>query len=300
MPVDYYEVLEVPRDANEEKIKKSFRRLARKHHPDKGGDEARFKQIMEAYEVLSDAEKRQQYDRFGEEGLREEFANVDPRDLFNKFFKGFGSGVFSSSFARGDPFGDFMPSGGPGFVRGGFETPRVVPRVVKASLLCSLEELYRGKLKKMRIKRRNIQAQRPETLVLEIHVKPGWKAQTQVTFKGAGDEVRPGEFQDVMFVVVEKPHPRFVRQGSNLIFQYLVTLKDALTGFTAKVETLDGSILEVHVDGVVTPGSTKVVRGKGMPLSKRPKSFGDLVLVFEIVFPTNLTSEQRKKLRAVL
>merc|ERR1719454_1610712 len=88
----FYKCLEVDKNANDAEIKKAYRKLAVKHHPDKGGDQEKFKEITRAYEVLSDSEKRSKYDRFGEEGLEEGGGGGDPSDIFNAFFGGGGGG----------------------------------------------------------------------------------------------------------------------------------------------------------------------------------------------------------------
>lgn len=321
---DFYSVLGVERDATDAQLRKAYRKMAIKYHPDKNpGDEkeqaeAMFKEVARAYDVLSDAEKRQIYDKFGEEGLEggaggggggPEGHFVDPHEMFSQFFQGFGQGNFGRRFQRGDPFGDFI--NGASFRRaaaqqqqhhgGASNIPfgngmRMMPRVVKAELLCSLEELYQGVTKRMKVRRSNGQ----QSAVLEIDVRPGWKANTRITFKGYGDEIRPGEFQDIMFVLVEKPHDRFRREGHNLIHRTTISLVDALAGFELKIELLDGSELSHKFDEVITVGSSKVFKGKGMPHSRKPDQFGDLVVVFDVDFPKKLSSEQKRAVRATL
>jgi len=303
------------------------RRLAIAHRADKNPDdreaaEARFKEIAEAFNILSDPEKRQIYDRFGMAGLEAGsgsggggdsggtgFATVDPHELFAQFFQGFGQGgAFGARFMGGNPFGDFVhPRSFPNS-RGGAGARnhfgRVLPRVVKIELVCSLEELFTGTTKRMKVRRRNLSSEsessRPSSTVLEIHIKPGWKANTRITFRGAGDEVAPGEFQDVMFILTEKKHERFTREGSNLWTRHKVSLKEALTGFHFEFKHLDGSNVSVDVDHVVRPGSRKVIAGRGMPSSKRPNQCGDLVVEFEVDFPERLDDNQKQALRATL
>merc|ERR1712232_1454917 len=131
-------------------------------------------------------------------------------------------------------------------------------------------------------------------------VQPGWKAGTKVTFAGEGDELHAGAAQDVVFVVREKAHSTFTREGSNLLHHVKVPLVDALTGSKIDVPTLDNRILRVNVRDVVTPTYTKVVRGEGMPHSKEPGSRGDLIITFDIVYPMSLNEQQKEELKNVM
>mmetsp|Transcript_9721 Transcript_9721/g.11074 ORF Transcript_9721/g.11074 Transcript_9721/m.11074 type:complete len:311 (-) Transcript_9721:217-1149(-) len=298
MAKDYYGLLGVSRNASDEELKKAYRKLAMKYHPDKNQGEnkeqaeAMFKQIGEAYAVLSDAERRKTYDRFGEEGLKQGAAGssqfgIDPRELFAQFF---GS-------ARNDSFPGFRFNFEPGFSSSRSFSYSVQPRLIRFDLNCTLEELYNGTTKKMKINRENIRATRPNETNLIIEIKPGYKANTRITFPGEGNELRNGGFQDIMFIIRERPHPRFIREGSNLRYRHQVSLGQALTGFDVDIQFLDGKVLTVRVDDVVHPNYTKIVKGKGMPSSKRPGHFGDLYIQFDISFPSHLEEDQKKSLR---
>jgi DnaJ family protein B protein 4 len=305
------------------------RRGADKNPGDRDGAEAKFKEVAEAYEVLNDPSKRQQYDQLGHEGLDGRgsgdgggpaFAKVDAHELFAQFFRGFGKGgAFGASFRGGDPFGDFIGGrqagqAGPFFARAQAQAQAQVPRVVQVDLPVSLEELYSGTVKRMKVRRSVLQPSSPQeekagegglkrsttSVVLEVNVRPGWRTSTRITFKGAGDELCPGEFQDIMFVLVEKKHERFTREGANLVMRHAVPLVDALTGFELKVPLLDGSVLHQRVEGVVKPGSSFVLHGKGMPHARRPADMGDLVVLMDVVFPDALDDKQKKALRATL
>ena len=175
---------------------------------------------------------------------------------------------------------------------------------VSHSLRCTLEELYTGATKRVKLTRTVVDhaSGRPvgKEEVLSIEVKPGWKAGTKVRFEGKGDE-RPGaRAGDIVFVIEEKPHERFKREGNNLVHTAKVSLADALCGPTVEVETLDHRKLAVSVSGVATPTATKVVKGEGMPLSKDPKSKGDLHVRFEIRFPGKLGDEEKALVRRAL
>lgn len=145
----------------------------------------------------------------------------------------------------------------------------------------------------------------PGWQVLEINVLPGWKSGTKVRFPRAGNEQPTGESQDLVFVVEEKPHPRFTRDGNDLIVTQKLSLVEALTGEAGRktIEHLDGRKLQVSLPlGVVKPGQQTTLSGEGMPVRKEGQVHkkGDLIVNWEIVFPDRLTSSQKEGIKKVL
>jgi DnaJ family protein B protein 4 len=141
--------------------------------------------------------------------------------------------------------------------------------------------------------------------VLEINVLPGWKSGTKVRFPRAGGEHPSGESQDLVFVVEEKPHPRFSRDGNDLIVTQKLPLVEALTGYGGRktIQHVDGRNLQVPIPlGVVKPGQETRVSGEGMPVRKEGQVHrkGDLIVKWEIVFPNRLTSLQKEGIKKVL
>ncbi|RRT44435.1 hypothetical protein B296_00050618 [Ensete ventricosum] len=133
----------------------------------------------------------------------------------------------------------------------------------------------------------------PVEEILTIDIKPGWKKGTKITFEEKGNE-RPNVIPaDVVFVIDEKPHPVFTREGNDLVTTKKISLAEALTGYTAHLTTLDGRSLIVPVDSVIHPGYEEVVPKEGMPLPKDPSRKGNLRIKFDVKFPTRLTSEQK-------
>jgi len=310
----------------------------------------KFKLISEAYEVLSDPDKRQVYDVYGEEGLKQGapppgaggfggggpgghpfggsggggggggraggaggFTPRSAEDIFREFFGasmgggggGGGGGGFEDLFGGGGGFGGMGGGGGFGQQQQ-YQQQQPAPKDpdVSHALRCTLEELYTGATKRVKLTRTVVDraSGRPagKEEVLSIEVKPGWKAGTKVRFEGKGDE-RPGaRAGDIVFVIEEKPHERFRREGNNLVHVAKVGLADALCGPTVEVETLDRRMLAVSVSGVATPTATKVVKGEGMPLSRDPKAKGDLHVRFEIRFPSKLGDEEKALVRRAL
>ncbi|XP_074264459.1 uncharacterized protein LOC141586949 [Silene latifolia] len=344
MGVDYYKVLEVDRNAKDDDLKKSYRKLAMKWHPDKNPNnkkdaEAKFKQISEAYDVLSDPQKRAVYDQYGEEGLKGQvpppgaggfaggsdggngftsfrFNSRSADDIFSEFFG------FSSPFGGMGDMGGSRGGGPPAFGRGGMfgedifhqfraggsgaaeasSMPRKAP-AIERTLPCSLEDLYRGTTKKMKISRDVFDASgKPTTVeeILTIEIKPGWKKGTKITFPEKGNEQRGIIPSDLVFIIDEKPHSVFKRDGNDLLVTQKISLVESLTGYTAQITTLDGRTLTVPVNSVISPSYEEVVKGEGMPIPKEPSKKGNLRIKFNIKFPTRLTQEQKSGMKRLL
>ncbi|XP_047962323.1 dnaJ homolog subfamily B member 1-like [Salvia hispanica] len=309
MGVDYYNILKVSRTATEEDLKKSYKRLAMKWHPDKNAvntkeAEAKFKQISEAYDVLSDSQKRQIYDLYGEEGLK---SGLYPPPSSKDRDSGYGGGGAGFKFSPRDAediFEEFfggMDGGRSGAGGGGGELKKAA--VMESKLACSLEDLYKGSKRKMKISRIVLDGSgKPATVeeVLSIHIKPGWKKGTKITFPEKGNHEAGAAPGDLIFIVDEKPHQVFKRDGNDLIINQKISLLDALTGKTLKISTLDGRDLTVTVSDIVKPGYEMMIQNEGMPISKEPGKRGDLRIKFDIKFPSRLTSDQKSDLRRVL
>ncbi|XP_021481311.2 dnaJ homolog subfamily B member 1 [Oncorhynchus mykiss] len=347
MGKDYYKVLGIQKGASEDEIKKAYRKQALRYHPDKNkstGAEDKFKEIAEAYDVLSDTKKKDIYDRYGEEGLKGHTAgggggpngpnnynytfHGDPHAMFTEFFGG--RSPFDQFFARNgdddmdtdDPFAAFgmggmggMPGGmggfhqhqrsfksRPGGPHGGREKKKDSP--VVHELKVSLEEVFSGCTKKMKISRKRLNpdgcSMRNEDKILTVDIKRGWKEGTKITFPREGDETPTNIPADVVFVVKDKPHPVFRRDGSDIIYPARVSLRDALCGCTVSAPTLDGRTVTVTSRDVVKPGMKKRIVGEGLPLSKYPEKRGDMVLEFVVKFPENLGQSARDALTQIL
>ncbi|VVB12852.1 unnamed protein product [Arabis nemorensis] len=314
MGIDYYKVLQVDRSANDDELKKAYRKLAMKWHPDKNPNskkeaEAKFKQISEAYDVLSDPQKREIYEQYGEEGLKSQAPPPDagasfgfnPRsadDIFSEFFGIPRNCGIPSGYRYGDDiFAAYRAATG-----GGGETSYPVRKgaPIERQLPCNLEDIYKGVTKKMKISRDVFDSSgRPTAVeeILTIDIKPGWKKGTKITFQGKGNEQRGIIPSDLVFIVDEKPHSVYKRDGNDLVVVQKISLMEALTGYTAQVTTLDGRILTVLVDNVISPTYEEVVKGEGMPIPKDPSRKGNLRIRFSIKFPSKLTTEQKSGIK---
>uniref|UniRef100_A0A383WP78 J domain-containing protein n=1 Tax=Tetradesmus obliquus TaxID=3088 RepID=A0A383WP78_TETOB len=181
------------------------------------------------------------------------------------------------------------------------------PAVQSVPLLLSLEELYCGAVKRLRVTRHVLDAASGKSLpvqeVLEVNVRPGWKEGTKITFCGKGDELSPGgPSADLVLIVRQQPHATFTRSGNDLHATLKLPLVTALTGGTAALRMPDGRTLQLPTSAAqpVSHGSVRVVAGEGMPISKAPGGKGDLHVKFEVEFPRQLSQQQKEQLRHIL
>ncbi|XP_055385687.1 dnaJ protein homolog 1 [Condylostylus longicornis] len=349
MGKDFYKILGINKNSTDDDIKKAYRKLALKYHPDKNKTpeaEERFKEIAEAYEVLSDKKKRDIFDKYGEEGLKGGMPNGPggPNDAGGNFtyqFHGDPRATFAQFFGSSDPFGIFFGGdgnrmfdgsnifmeddhdifaqmsgqrmGGPG---GAFRSQsfnvnqspnrkrQVQDPPIEHDLYVSLEEVDKGCVKKMKISRMAVGQDgqsRKEEKVLNINVKPGWKAGTKITFQREGDQM-PGKIPaDIIFIIRDKPHALFKREGSDLKYSAKVSLKQALCGTMIKVPTLSGEALSINTSGeIIKPNTVKRISAKGLPFPKEPSRKGDLLVAFDIKFPDSLGNGAKDILKDVL
>ncbi|KAK9838097.1 hypothetical protein WJX81_001295 [Elliptochloris bilobata] len=309
----YYKRLGVHRTAKPEDIRKAFRRYALANHPDKAPPEQReeakrrFQAAHEAFQVLSDAEKRQAYDlegSFASSGtpVCRKGAN-EFRDIFREFF-----GAPPDAFEFGSPTTDFFARhafGSGGLFGGGlgsgistsFETN------MEAPLTLTLEELFAGGAKCLSVHRRIYDAASGSSMRVReevtINITPGWQEGQRLTLTGKGNEAPGRGAGNLMLVVRQALHAHFERRGDDLLHNAEVPLLLALAGGPVPVQALDGRPLQVAAPGVITPDSELVVRGEGMPHIEGGGR-GDLRVRCRIAFPQRLSPLQLAQLQAVL
>jgi len=260
--------------AQGEEIVQAYKTLAQEWHPDIHSGkidaidaEMNFQALSEALQVLNDPASRKIYDQFGEASLTITFRSG--REVYNDFFG-----------TQGIPSQQGLPKDPP----------------IKREFGVSLEDLYTGTTKKFNITK-HIQEEENAAVttiskVLEIQIKPGWKAGTKITFQKEGD-IRPNvEPADMVFVLQEKPHPFFKREKDNIIYIANITLKHALCGIKISIPTLDGEQTLVQILEPISPDRVHVIPGKGMPNSKTNQK-GDLIVRFNVQFPTSLEKNQK-------
>ncbi len=323
MSTDFYKTLGVERNCSEDDIKKSYRKLAMRWHPDKHSQESeenkkkaeeKFKEINQAYEILSNRDKRNKYDLLGdgdEFTQSEGFQFNNPNDIFNSFFQSFSgqnnplggfdfdTDMFPQSMKQGQKihinFGgrrSFQDHTNNTSMQNKIHTKQHIVKTepIYVDLFVSLEDLYHGITKKMKISRK-IHTQstvRDETEILSVDVKPGWKEGTKITFNNKGD-VKPGtEPADIIFIVKEKPHPTFTRSNNDLITVTNITYKDAMHGFEKIIPGIESeSTHNITVkNGMNSSEFIYKIPGKGMPIRKAGviTGHGDLLVKFNVIF----------------
>lgn len=353
MGKDYYKSLGIGRNAIEDEIKKAYKKLALKYHPDKNKSpeaEEKFKEIAEAYEVLSDKKKRDVYDQYGEDGLKSglDGGKGSGGHYFNYTFHGDPKATFQQFFGTDNPFDTFFNVGGMGvgghggpatmffgdddmdvdndpfashfgirgsnpfrsqsFTAGSPNINRAKSKVqdppVEHDLYVSLEDIAKGCTKKMKISRKILnpdgRTTRREEKVLTIVVKPGWKAGTKITFQKEGDQGPNSIPADIAFIIRDKPHQLFKREGSDIRYTVKVTLKEALCGTKVEVPTLHGEKRVLKVKEIIKPNFIHKIQGQGLPLPKDATRKGDLIIGFDIKFPDYLTDSTKTTLKEIL
>jgi len=329
MGKDYYQILGISKGASDDEIKKAYRKMALKYHPDKNkepGAEAKFKEVAEAYDVLSDPKKKEIYDKYGEAGLKADANGMGggggAGPGFHYTFQGDPMRMFAQAFGGGGMFTDFSDmggGGGSGIFFGGddmFGFPGMggihmnggsrrqhKDATVHHDLPVSLEDIYKGTTKKMKITKKVVDANgrtSTEDKLLTVTIKPGWKSGTKITFPREGDQY-PGRVPaDIAFVIKDKPHPKFKRDGANIIYVHRISLRDALIGTALNVPTLDGTTYPLRIDGVIKPKMTKVIAGQGLPMHKTPNRRGDLIVEFDVRFPDSLSPAAKELIKNAL
>lgn len=273
---DYYEILGVDRNATDAEIKKAYRKLARQYHPDinpgNKAAEARFKEINEAYEVLSDREKRAKYDRFGRDWQRYQ----DIPD-----FGGFGAGDFADIF-------ETLFGGG----RGGRSsvTYRAKGQDVEQPVDITLEEAFNGT-------QRVLQVQSPNGALRSITVKipPGVDTGSRVRIAGEGAPGIGGDSRGDLYLVINVlPHSRFERRGDDLSIRVPVDLYTMLLGGEVKVPAMGGKTVTLKVPAGTQNGKVMRVSGQGMPRLRDVQTRGDLYVTLEVSLPTSLSPRERE------
>ncbi|MEN9575232.1 MAG: hypothetical protein RL514_3087 [Verrucomicrobiota bacterium] len=307
MPVefkDYYVTLGVARDASGDDIKKAFRKLARQHHPDvaadKKGGEEKFKAINEAYEVLSDPEKRKKYDQLavspGTDG-GEFNPRADRQHGGDEPGVHFGGTGFSDFFERF--FGGANHSGVPG---NGRSVPHEQAAAgaharhhgsdIEGDLLVTLEEAMRGAVRPISMQTINHQTSQVETHSFQVRIPPGTADGRLIRVPGKGEPGTGGAPAGDLFLRVRHAaHPDFTTRDADVFYELAIAPWEAVLGAEVTVPTLDGSIkLRVPAGAVI--GQKLRVRGRGLPQGKTGER-GDYFVVLEVQLPTSVSAEER-------
>jgi DnaJ family protein B protein 13 len=304
---DYYTDLGLTRSATEVDIKKAYRKLALKYHPDK--DETAhaatvFAGVAEAYDVLSNPRNKGFYDLYGEEGLKR--GVTDGKGGRRGGFYEFSQApveVFNAFFGTDNPYKALNE------IAEAFEAMTATPKLKmgkakRLTVSATLEEIFHGKLKKVQHTRKSVTADKKvtsEERTLTIDIQAGIKTGTQFVFEGEGNQAPGMEPGPVVFTLSIEKHSTFERNGADLIFTAKLPLVHALCGTDLSIQTLDQTArtLVVPVSNIVRSGETLVVEGEGLPIGTgacNPDGTlvrGDLIVVFDLLFPQQLNDDQK-------
>lgn len=298
---DFYKILGVAKDASDADIKKAYRKLARQYHPDTNSGEAaaekKFKDISEAYSVLSDPDERQQYDAIRAMGGGARFAphgagstaNGGFEDLFGGLFTGGGgrhSGGYSTAGGIPPEFADLF-GGGFGGAGGPAGYQRAPQKGADRTATTSIS--FAGSIRGTTIGLRE-----PDGDVIDVRVPPGIKDGQKVRVRGKG-QYSPSGNGDLMVTVNVKPHDFYTRDGDNLRIHVPVSFPEAALGADIEVPTIDGEHVRVRVPAGTPSGRTLRVKGRGV---KTSKGTGDLLVTIDVAVPRNLSKEAEEAVKA--
>ena len=328
---DPYEVLGIDDEATERQIKKAFRKLSVKWHPDKNrGNEAakaKFQEITRAYEIVSDGDKRALFDAGGME-LVEEGSREQPQDPFAAFFGGGRQqqqqGGKRRSSKKGKDFQMEMEVDLEDMYNGGERAAQITRRVICKHCGQNGKKKHMEKCKscttrcpnEVRMVQRQmapgfvIQQQeevpstekcKNEPKTLTATIEKGMPHGEQITFVRASEQ-KPGFIPgDVIMIIKQKKHRRFERKGNDLYHKITISLKQALTGYQTTIPHLDEHVVEIDTEGtIVRYGETRTFKGEGMPVHNFPSQFGNLHVEFIVDFPRRLNDKQIEQLKSVL
>ncbi len=337
---DYYKILDVPRTASAADIKRAYRKLSLKYHPDKNPSEdaaAKFAELSVAYEVLSDPEKRETYNRGGEEAvkLQEQRGNTPAHDPFS-IFEAFGFGgmggrgrhqeartpnvqvplsvtlqqlylgeVLDVKYARqvlcveaSSCQKDDRECSGPG-VR--MRVQQLAPGFMQQVQVHDANCVAQGKSWKSNCKACPKGMTEEEEIELTVDIKAGMIDGDTIKFDQIADEA-PGHIAgDLIFVVQQQRHEYFTRQGDDLYISIEISLLDSLVGFRKTVKHLDGHDVQIEKDNVSYCSEVVVIKGEGMPKrGSKNASKGNLHVTLLINFPKQFSPEVKAKIRAAI
>ena len=304
---DYYTTLGIPRDADDATIKKAFRKLARKYHPDvaedKIGAEEKFKEINEANEVLSDSEKRAKYDQLGagwQDG-GEANAQGDSNNSGSEEFHFGGTGFsdfFEQYFSGGSRYG-FPPGTQSGMPAGSGRPQR--GNDIEGNILVTLEESMQGAIRSVSMQTVNRQTGKTDTRSFQVRIPLGVTDGQRIRVPGYGETVHGGAAAgDLYLRVRHAAHPDFTARGSDLFHELNIAPWEAVLGAEVSVPSLDGPI-KLKVPAAAENNQQLRVRNRGLPKGKSGER-GDFYVILRVQIPTTLTSAERdlwEKLRDV-
>lgn len=282
MSKDYYKVLGISKSATKDEVKKAYRKLAQKYHPDKkDGDEKKFKEVNEAYTILSDDKKRSQYDQFGQtfsnSGGTSGFEGFDFSQFTNQHRSG-GAFEFDLNDILGNIFG-----GGWSRTNKGRDIHKDIEITFKDSILGVLREIV-------------ITREKGQTEKININIPPGIDSGEMLRYKGKGEPIENGIPGDLYIRIHVKPHSKIKKEGIHLIMEENIKITESFLGTKKTIETIDDNIT-VSIPKGIRNGEFLRVKGKGVPIT--PNRSGDLLIKINIETPKKISRKAEKALETL-
>ena len=321
--LDYYKILSLSHNCSQEDIAESFRTLSLKYHPkvcspeNSAQSEFHFQKLCEAYEVLSDPIKKEIYDIYGIEGLKNGIIDKKGKVKAGYIYSGNGHEIFEKFMGTSNPFTLKDES-----VKGFFDEvkneniankkPEETLQNIDIDLECSLEELYNGCVKHIKYKRRVIgfdfRSTEEKEATLDVEIFRGYDKNTVILLKEIGNQSPGMKTSDLIAHIKEKKHKCFQRVNKNdLIYVHKIDLAQALNSEPVRFTTLDGRKLAISIDEIISPSTVKVVPGEGMPIFQDEMNVrdlnikkGDLYIKFDIKFPEYIDPNKKMEITNLL
>lgn len=288
---DYYEVLGVEKGATPDEIKKAFRKKAVELHPDRGGDEAKFKEANEAYEVLKDPQKREAYDQFGHAaGADQAGGGFGGGNPFGGGFGGFQGQGFDPNEIRFD-FGGGINDIFDMFFRG--QQNRT--RDVEVTVVIDFAEAVKGTTKELSLRIADNKNGGRKQEEIKIKIPAGIDSGQAIKLEGKGEINPNGDRGDLYVRVQVRPDAKFEREGNNIITKTHIDMADAALGTEIEIETIKGKV-KLRVPAGTQPGKILKLSGKGMPVINSDRH-GDHFVMVEVTIPTKLSGKQKSSLQ---
>jgi len=325
---DYYEVLNLKRNCSQEAIAEAYRRLALEYHPkvttpEKAAiNEYKFQQIAEAYEVLSDSNKKNIYDIYGKDGLYNGILDKHNHKTEPYKFSGNAHKIFEKFFGTSNPFA-LIKDGKKNIeseysaVTSNYEKKEEEKKAeelppIDVELYCTLEELYNGCTKTVKYKKCALsldkRSQEEKECSIDVEILPGYDKTTVIPFKELGNEAPGKKTSDLLIHIRECNNPCFKRVNKNdLIYIHKLNLADALNSEPVKLTTLDNRKIAISMDEIIAPQTIKIVKNEGMPIYQKETNVrdmrikkGDLYIKFDIEFPEYIHPEKKEEIIKLL
>ena len=320
LSLDYYKILQLPKNCLQEDIAESFRNLSLKYHPkvcspeNSAKSEFHFQKLCEAYEVLSDPIKKEIYDIYGQEGLKNGIIDKKGNIKGGYIYSGNGHEIFEKFTGTANPFTLKGESEKCFFDEQICENKKNEEGVqpIDVDLECTLEELYNGCVKHIKYKRRVIgvdfRTTEEKEAAVDVEIFRGYDKHTVIPYKGMGNQSPGMKNSDLIVHIKEKKHKCFQRVNTNdLIYVHKIDLAQALNSEPVKFTTLDGRKLAISIDEIISPSTVKVVPGEGMPIFQNEMNVrdlnirkGDLYIKFDIKFPEYIDPAKKIEITSLL